>query len=166
MRPVILALAAAGAALAACSPKAPEAPSSVAVAEAWCRPTSEGAPTAACYLTLTATADDRLTAVATPLAERGEIHAMDMSGGVMRMRKLEDGVSLPAGAAVNLRPGAEHLMLIGPKQPLKEGESVGLTLTFAKAPAQQVEALVRAAPPAVGGAMGAMGAMDHSGGHH
>ena len=93
MRPVILALAAAGAALAACSPKAPEAPSSVAVAEAWCRPTSEGAPTAACYLTLTATADDRLTAVATPLAERGEIHAMDMSGGVMRMRKLEEDLA-------------------------------------------------------------------------
>lgn len=162
MRTVILALAA-GAALAACSPKAPQPQSSVAVTEAWCRPTSEGALTAACYLTLTATADDRLTAVATPLAERGEIHAMDMTDGVMRMRKLDDGVKLPAGTAVSLRPGAEHLMLIGPRQPLKEGESVDLTLSFAKAPAQQVEAPVHAAPPAAGDAMGGM---DHSGGHH
>ena len=64
---------------------------------------------------------------------------------------------------------AEELFLTQPAvftQVKQLEESVGLTLTFAKAPVQQVEALVRAAPPAVGGAMGAMGAMDHSGGHH
>lgn len=128
---------------AACSP-APKAPATVAIADAWCRPTPAGALAGACYLTLTASADDRLTGVATPVAGRGEIHSMDMTGGVMRMRKLDDGVALPTGKPVALKPGAEHLMLIGPTQPLAEGGTVPLTLQFAHAPAQTIEAPVRA----------------------
>lgn len=128
--------------LAACTPK-PAAPPTVAVADAWCRPAPAGALAGACYLTLTASADDRLVGVETPLADRAEIHTMDMTGGVMRMRKLEDGLALPTATAVALKPGAEHLMLIAPKQQLAEGGSVPLTLNFAKAPAQTIDAAIR-----------------------
>jgi len=128
--------------LLACSPK-PETPATVAVTDAWCRPTPAGALAAACYLTLTASADDRLAGVETPLADRGEIHTMDMTGGVMRMRRLDDGLALPKSKPVALKPGAEHVMLIAPKQQLAEGGSVPLTLKFAKAPAQTVTASIR-----------------------
>lgn len=133
---------------AGCAP-ATQAPAAVAVTGAWCRAAPVGAPTGGCYLTLTASADDRLVSVATPAAKRAEIHSMDMTGGVMRMRELKDGLALPAGKAITLKPAAEHLMIIGPKQTLAAGGSVPLNLTFSKAPPQTVNAPVRnAAAPA------------------
>lgn len=128
--------------LAACSPK-PQIPPTVTVADAWCRPTPDGALTAACYVTLTASGDDRFVGVATSVAERGEIHIMDMTDGIMRMRKLADGLPLPAGAAVVLKPGAEHIMLIAPKGPLVAGATVPLTLTFEKSAPKSLQAPVR-----------------------
>lgn len=129
---------------AACSPQAETAPAAVTVADAWCRPTPQGARVGACYLTLTANRDDRLTGFATPAAARPEIHTMSMDGGVMRMRALPDGLALPAGEATALKPGAEHLMLIDLAAPLSEGEAVSLTLDFATSPSVTVAATVRA----------------------
>lgn len=108
-------------------------PSAVATAGAWCRATPPAAPAAGCYVTLTARADDRLVGVDTAAAGRGEVHTMSMDGGVMRMRQLADGLALPAGKPVELKPGSFHVMLIGPKRQLKAGEAVPLTLRFAKA---------------------------------
>jgi copper(I)-binding protein len=144
--------------LLACSPKAeaPAALASVAVTDAWCRPAPAGALSGACYITLTASGDDRLTAVESPAGDRVEIHGMDMTGGVMRMRELTDGVELSAGEATSLKPGARHLMLIGPKGELALGGKVPLTLRFAKAPAQTLDAEVRQPPPP-----GAGGASEH-----
>lgn len=118
----------------------------VAAANAWCRPTVAGALAAGCYVTLTAKADDRLVSVETPLADHGEIHTMSMDGGVMRMRKLADGLALPAGKAVALKPGGEHVMLIAPKGPLKEGAKVPLTFKFKTAAPVTVEAVVKTPP--------------------
>jgi copper(I)-binding protein len=63
-------------------------------------------------------------------AERVEVHAMSMEGGVMRMRPVAGGLEIPAGGAVELKPAGMHLMLIGLRRPLATGESVGLTLIF------------------------------------
>ena len=141
-------------ALAACSPKA-EAPAqaTVAVTDAWCRPAVAGALSGACYLTLTAASDDRLTTVESPAAGHVEIHTMDMPGGVMRMRQLADGVELTKGEAAELKPGGRHLMLIGPKGEPALGGKVPLTLRFEKAPAVTLDAEVKAPPaPAHAGA--------------
>jgi len=133
---------------AACAP-ATQAPAAVAVTGAWCRATPVGAMAGGCYLTLTASADDRLVSAATPAARRAEIHSMDMTGGVMRMRQLKDGLALPAGKAVALKPGAEHLMIIGPNQALAAGGTMPLTLTFKKAPPRKISVPIRdAAAPA------------------
>jgi copper(I)-binding protein len=129
--------------VAACS-KAPQTASTVTVADAWCRAAPTGAPTGGCYVTLTASTDDKLVTVETTAAERAEIHSMDMTDGVMRMRKLDE-LALPAGQAVMLSPGAEHLMIIAPKATLAEGGVVPLTFKFAKAPAQSIDAPIRAA---------------------
>ncbi|WP_299006842.1 copper chaperone PCu(A)C [uncultured Caulobacter sp.] len=118
----------------------------VAATDAWCRPTVAGALAAGCYVTLTAKAEDRLVSVESPAAARGEIHTMSMDGGVMRMRQLTDGLALPAGKAVALKPGADHIMLIGPKAQLKEGAKVPMTLKFKSAPPLTIEAVVKTPP--------------------
>jgi copper(I)-binding protein len=121
---------------------------SVKVTDAWCRPLPVSAPAGACYATLTAAANDRLIAVSTARANRSEIHTMDMTGGVMRMRQLTDGIALPMGQSVVLSPGGNHLMLIGPKRPFALGDRIPGTLRFEKAGNVAVEFVVQSAPPA------------------
>lgn len=128
------------AALATIATSASAAP--VAATDAWCRPAAAGAPSAACYLTLTAKAEDSLVGVESPAAERVETHQMDMAGGIMRMKKVA-AVSLPAGKPVALQPGGLHLMLIRPKAALAAGGSTELVLRFAKAPPATVRAEIR-----------------------
>ncbi len=76
---------------------------------------------------------DRLVSVATPGVKRVEIHEMKMDGEVMKMRKLDDGLPLPAGQTVQLKSGGYHLMFIQPEKPYRQGDSVPVTLTFQKA---------------------------------
>ena len=128
------------AALAASATVATAAP--IATTGAWCRPAAAGAPSAACYLTLIAKADDSLVGVESAAAERVETHQMDMAGAIMRMKKVAS-IPLPAGKPVALQPGGLHLMLIRPKAALAAGGSTELTLRFAKAPPVTVRAEVR-----------------------
>ncbi|MDP1619025.1 copper chaperone PCu(A)C [Phenylobacterium sp.] len=144
MKPVAL-LIAPLALLAACSPQ-PQAEPAVTASDAWCRPAAAGAPAVGCYVTLASAADDRLVSVESPAGQRVEIHTMSMDGGVMRMRELPDGLPLPAGETTALKPGAEHLMLMGPTGALDEGGELPLTLTFEKAPPATVTAQIRSAP--------------------
>jgi copper(I)-binding protein/uncharacterized protein YcnI len=99
------------------------------------RATPPNAPVAGGFLTIanTGAEDDRLTGAASEAAGRMEIHEMIMEGDVMKMRALEDGLPLPAGQTVELKPGGFHLMFMDLKQPLVEGETVEVTLTFEKA---------------------------------
>jgi periplasmic copper chaperone A len=78
-------------------------------------------------------ADDRLLAVESPAAGRVELHEMTMENDVMKMRKLEDGIAVPAGEAVELKNGSLHLMFMEVKKPFAEGDMVPVTLTFEKA---------------------------------
>jgi copper(I)-binding protein len=55
---------------------------------------------------------------------------MAMEGGVMRMRAVAGGLELPAGKAVELKPGGYHVMLMDLKQPLNAGDVVPVTLVF------------------------------------
>jgi copper(I)-binding protein len=75
-----------------------------------------------------------------------EIHAMKMDGGVMTMNAVPR-LTVPAGKPVELKPGGYHVMLMGLVQPLKDGETVPLTLTFespaGKRSTVDVKALVR-----------------------
>jgi hypothetical protein len=114
------------------------------ITEAWARATPPGAVTAAGYLTITntGTADDRLLAVTTAIAETGDLHVMTMADGRMTMRPLEDGLVVPAGGAVVLRPGASHLMFMGIGDGLEEGTLVEATLTFANAGSVSVNLVV------------------------
>jgi hypothetical protein len=142
--------------LAACnqpaeSPAAPEtaaaASSSIALTDPWSRETAEGQNAGGAFMTIanTGTAADRLTGGSSPVAGRVEIHTMTMEGEIMKMRQLEDGLEIPAGGEVTLKPGSFHVMLMDLKQPLKAGEQVPLSLTFAGAGTVATTLEVRAA---------------------
>ncbi|MCF6320965.1 MAG: copper chaperone PCu(A)C [Rhizobiaceae bacterium] len=75
--------------------------------------------------------DETLTAVQFDGAKKADIHAMKIEGGVMKMRPLKDGITIPAGNSVKLKPGATHLMLMGLSVPIEDGKSFPLKLTFA-----------------------------------
>ncbi|WOS64391.1 DUF1775 domain-containing protein [Sinorhizobium fredii] len=81
----------------------------------------------------TGSADDRLLAVESPAAGRVEIHEMAMENDVMKMRKLGDGIVIPAGETVELKSGGLHLMFMEVQKPFAEGDTVPVTLTFEKA---------------------------------
>ncbi len=65
------------------------------------------------------------------------------SGGMMGMRPVAR-IDVPAGGAVELKPGSYHLMLVGLTADLRPGASIQLTLTFEKAGQVTVSAEVRA----------------------
>ena len=131
--------------LAACGggDSVPEGPAVVQAEDAWCRPTPNGVLVGGCYVTLVSSRDDVLVSVASPASPTVEIHEMQMEGDMMRMSQIEDGLTLPAGETIQLRPGAEHLMLTALSAPLAEGQTVPLTLTFEDAAEVTVEAQVR-----------------------
>jgi copper(I)-binding protein len=114
----------------------------VQVKDIWARATPGGAPTAAVYATLQSAAGDRLTAASTPAAKEAELHTMTMEGGVMKMRPVE-GIDLPAGQTVALKPGGYHIMLMGLAHPLTEGQTFPMTLTFAKGGTRDVTVSVQ-----------------------
>ena len=69
---------------------------------------------------------------------------MKKDGGMMKMSAI-DALALPAGKTVELKPGGYHVMLMDLAQPLKEGETVPLTLTFEdKAGKKQTQVEVKA----------------------
>jgi len=103
---------------------------SVEVSDAVCRPTPNGRDLTGCYMTLTATTDDRLVSVSTDAAGMAEIHEMSTEGGVMTMGEMAGGLPLPAGQATALQPGDNHIMLMQVVAPLADGDTVELSLTF------------------------------------
>lgn len=65
----------------------------------------------------------------TDVAQVVELHKMELSDGMMKMRKVEL-IDIPAGGIAELKPGGYHLMVIGLKKQLKEGDQVTITLQF------------------------------------
>jgi len=102
----------------------------VTVTDAWVRGTVPGQKGTGAYMQLTSAADMTLIGVASPAAKVAEIHEMAQDGNMMRMRAV-DQLALPAGKAVALKPGGYHVMLMDLAHPLKEGDVVAVTLTFA-----------------------------------
>ena len=111
------------------------------VTNAWARATPTKAEDGIAYLTIRSPTADRLVSVSSPVAKKAELHTMEMSGMVMKMRPLA-GLDLPAGQPVTLKPSGDHIMLMGLNGPLREGQSFPLTLTFEKAGTREVTVAV------------------------
>ena len=96
---------------------------------AWVRAAVPGQSGTGAFMKLTAQTPLKLVGVATPVAGVAEVHEMAVVDNLMTMRRLA-GLELPAGRAVELKPGGYHIMLIGLKRQVKEGEQVPLTLVI------------------------------------
>ena len=72
-----------------------------------------------------------------------EIHEMSMDNGIMKMAELENGLEIPAGKTVVLKPGSYHLMFITLDDQLKPDEKRKATLKFEKSGEVEVEFLVK-----------------------
>ena len=100
----------------------------VTVAEPWVRATVPAQKATGAFMQLESDADARLVSAASPVAGVVEIHEMVMDKDVMKMNRV-DALALPAGQAVELKPGGYHVMLMDLKGQVKEGDQVPLTLT-------------------------------------
>lgn len=137
----------------------------VDVQNAWARATIKGQMATGAFMTLTAREGTKLVGAASPAAGVVQVHEMKMEEGVMKMAEVKGGLDLPAGKAVELKPGGYHVMLMDLKAPLAKGTALPLTLVFkdAKGAESRVELKVPVAATAPGGmAPGQPAAMDHS----
>lgn len=108
---------------------------SLRIAQPWSRATPGGARVAGGYLTVTNTgsAPDRLIGGSAAFAERVEIHEMATTNGVMTMRALPQGLTIAPGQTIELKPGGLHVMFMGLRSPLSQGQTVKVTLEFERA---------------------------------
>lgn len=113
------------------------------VSEPWVRATVPQQKATGAYMELKSDADARLVSVSSPAAGVAEVHEMAVVDDLMTMRRLAS-LELPAGRAVELKPGGYHVMLIGLKQQVKEGEQVPLTLVIERRDGQRETVEVRA----------------------
>jgi periplasmic copper chaperone A len=136
--PALLALALAGPALAqhAPAPATAESAALPVVEGAWVRATVAGQQATGAFMRITAKETMQLVGVSTPAAGVAELHEMKMEGDMMRMRAI-DKLELPAGKAVELKPGGYHLMLQDLKKPLEAGTTVPVTLVLRNAKGAQ-----------------------------
>ncbi|MES2584844.1 MAG: copper chaperone PCu(A)C [Pseudomonadota bacterium] len=129
---------------------------SVDVKAAWARATVQGQKATGAFMTLTAKDATKLVGISSPVAGVAEVHEMKMDGDVMKMRALSDGLDLPAGKAVELKPGGYHVMLMDLKTPLKKDTTIPVTLLFKDAkgvPSKlEIKLPVATTPPAGAGA--------------
>jgi copper(I)-binding protein len=138
----------------------------IQVTTPWSRALPPVSQNGAAYVTLMNSGHhaDKLVGASSPVAQRAELHTHTMEGGIMKMRPLTS-VELPPGKEVEFKPGGLHVMLIGLKQPLKQGDRFPLTLRFANTPPITVEVVVQAAD-ARGSGMQHEHAEGHAHEHH
>ena len=113
----------------------------------WVRGTVAQQKASGAFMQITSATGGKLLSVSSPVAGVAEVHEMAMEGNTMRMRALTS-LALPAGQAVELKPGGYHVMLMDLKQTLNAGDTVPLSLVIegkdGKRETLQVQAPVRA----------------------
>jgi len=126
---------------------------SIKVENAYTRATVPGQQVAGGFMKIEnkGSAADQLLSASSPAAGEVQLHEMAMDGNVMKMRQVKD-IAVPAGGAVELKPGGLHLMFMNIKAPLTAGETVPVKLKFAKAGEVEVKMPVNAMGAGHGGA--------------
>ena len=111
------------------------------ISQPWSRQSPMAADVAGGFMTITNEGQeaDRLVKVETSISAVVQLHDMKMAGDVMKMEELPDGIALPAGATVELKPKSLHVMFMGLKAQPVEGENFAATLVFEKAGRVDVE---------------------------
>ena len=119
----------------------------IEVVHPWARATLKGSDVADGFLKITNTGStpDRLIAVSVTFAKSSQIHDMKLEGDVMKMQELTEGLEIPAGATVELKPKSMHLMFMGVNQELLPDTMIEGELTFEKAGKVKIEFMIEPA---------------------
>ena len=130
---------------------------SIQIEAPWARSTPSEAKNGAAYFTIVngGTAADKLVSASSPIADKVELHRTANENGVMKMLPV-DSVPVKAGGKAVFKPGGYHVMLLGLKAPLAEGQAFPLTLTFEHAGKIDVTVKVLKSAPAGTPSMGNM----------
>jgi copper(I)-binding protein len=120
------------------------------IGQPWSRQSPMAADVAAGFLVITnqGKADDRLLRATAEITPVVQLHDMKMVGDLMKMVELPEGIPIPAGAKVELKPKSLHIMFIDIESQPEAGGIFKGTLTFEKAGTVDVEFEVR--PPNAG----------------
>ena len=135
----------------------------VSLVKGMARASAPMAQTAAAYVTLFNGTDGemRLASVDAGISDQVGLHETVEENGVMSMLEQPDGFPIPAQGTLEMKPGGKHIMFMGLKQELKEGESLKLVLNFADGTSLPVELpVVAIAAMPMGGDHGGMGSME------
>lgn len=84
----------------------------------------------------------RLVKASNPNSKATELHDHIHDQGVMKMRQIPE-IVIPAQGEVVLKPGGLHVMLIGMRAPLKEGDQVPIRLECEEGSSKEIQAPVR-----------------------
>jgi copper(I)-binding protein len=135
----------------------------ITVTDPWVRGTVAQQKASGLFAVITSAQGGKLVAGSSPVAGVVEVHEMTMDGSTMKMRQVAGGLPLPAGQAVELKPGGYHVMLMDLKQQLKAGDTVAVTLVVEGADGKRQNVEVQAPVKPLGGAMpgGMHGGMKH-----
>ncbi len=133
----------------------------VTVKDPWVRATVSQQKATGAFMQITSTQDARLIEAKSPVAGVVEVHEMKMEKDVMKMRALTEGLALPAGKSVELKPGGYHVMLMDLKQQVKEGDVIPLTLVVEGKDKKRSTIEVKAPAKPLAGAAKAPEKMDH-----
>src|SRR6478735_8939745 len=136
---------------------------SLKISSPWARATPKGASVGGAYMTITNTGSvaDRLVGGSSDVSSRFQIHEMSMDNGVMKMRPLDKGLEIKPGQTVELKPGGNHVMFVGLKRSLEEGQHVKATLEFEKSGKVAVDFTVEGIGAREGGAPSGKMQMQH-----
>ena len=107
----------------------------------WARQSPMMADVAAGFMIIknTGAEDDRLVAATAAITSNVQIHEMKMDGDVMKMLEMKDGLVIPAGATVELKPGSFHIMFMDLAVPPVANTSFDGSLTFEKAGTVEID---------------------------
>ncbi len=111
----------------------------------WARPSIGKKGNSAAYMKISnaAAEADTLIDVKVSQAGKAELHTHINDNGVMRMRQVKGGITVPAHGSVALQPGGYHVMLMRLKEPIKKGTMLPITLVFKNAGKVTVRASVQ-----------------------
>lgn len=105
----------------------------IEVSDAWARASAKMARAGAAFITIKNSGGaDRLIAAKSDVSKKTELHTHIKEGEIMKMRHVE-AINVPANGMAMLKPGGDHVMFMGLKEPFKEGSMFPLTLVFEKA---------------------------------
>lgn len=119
--------------------------SSISVENSYIRATPPSLPNSAAFMDIknSSNEDISLISASSDIAKAVELHTHDMKDGIMTMYQVEK-IDIKANSTTVLKPGGFHVMFIGlNKKPLKEGETIDLTLNFSNNESVKITAPVK-----------------------